>query len=459
MPLFTRRRLQAMLNEIAMLIDDQKARDILVRLEKNKVDQALPAEMELAILWALSKIGDLDIEPEWWGDQKRPDAYTEYLVAGEPAIVEITTPNDNMISGELAMDGVAVRIGEFASRLQKGLGDCLYYRFAEESGYEHGTYFRRRLAPVEYELSEDTRSRIERWILSGTTPGAKLRLVEPGLDVEIERTIYRQTRWHNTWSTMPPETHSVSDNPLYQLLTRKLAQLKAARPGTNRFIFLGDAGSSLLNRIGTVGENDPTQRRVSGRQILSHFVQANSHGVDSIVVIAPYRTLRLMGQREIQWRVSVFNRPGFEFDLGPLNSLVEHLPRPRFEGYQARSLFRQGAYKPSARGWSLGMNIRGPIGGPMEVRISSRALIDLLAGRITAEQFRREVGERPGETNFFKHWLDSGNTIQGAAFASGGIDEDDDHLVLTLGDDPAARPLRLPKGPAGDKEQKADPAQ
>lgn len=443
MPHFTRRRLQAMLDELAPLVDARKARDLLARLEKNKVDQALPAEMELAFLWALSKIGDLDVEPDWWGDDRRPDAYTEHLVAGEPAVIEIAAPNDNAISGEQIMDGVAVRIGEFASHLEKDLGDHLYYRFAEERGYEGGVYFRRRLAPDGYVLSDDARSRIERWVTSGAAPGSKLHLIEPGLNVEIERTAHRQTRWHNIWSTMPPEAHSPDDNPLYKLLTRKLAQLKAARPGTHRFIFLGDAGSTLLNRMDNIGDYDPMRRRVSGYQILSHFVQANAHAIDSIVVIAPSRKRTMMGLGELQWQVSVCNRPEFEFDLGPLAALVKHLPQPRFEGYQARSLFRQGAYKPTARGWTRGMNIKGRVGGPMEVRISSRALMDLLAGRITAEQFRREVGERPGETNIFKHWLDAGKTIQGLAFEPGGLDEDDDHLVLTLANDPGASPLRL----------------
>lgn len=445
MPIFTRRRLQAMLDEIAPLIEEHKARDLLQRLEKDKVEQALPAEMELAIFWALSKIGDLEIEPEWWADEKRPDAFTEHLVAGQASVIEIAAPNDNVISGEDAMDGVAFRIGEFASRLQRGLSDYLYYRFDEESGYEDGVYFRRRLAPVGYELSDRVRSQLEQWVNSGALPGSKLKLIEQGLSVEIERTTYRQTRWHNTWSTMPPETYSVDGNPLYKLLKRKLGQLKAAKPGTRRFIFLGDAGSSLLNRIGEVGEHDQTRRRISGSQILSHFVQLNARAIDSVVVFAPCRKRAPLGRDELSWRVTVFNRPGFEFDLGSLSDCVGHLPRPRFEGYQARSLFRQGAYKPTARGWSLGTNVKINMGGgPVEVRISSRALMDLLAGRITAEQFRHEVGAMPAGNNLFKHWLDAGKTIQGLEFESCGLDEDDDHVVLTLADDPGASSLRLP---------------
>lgn len=86
----------------------------------------------------------------------------------------------------------------------------------------------------------------------------------------------------------------------------------------------------------------------------------------------------------------------------------------------------------------------------MEVKISTRALIDLLAGRMTAEQFRRQIGEGPNQKNFFKHALDTGKTLQGISFQSGGLDEDDDQMVLTLADDPGARPLRLP-----DRDQSA----
>ncbi len=47
MPLFTRRRLQLMLDELYPVLGDAKARDLLNRLEDKRVEQALPAEMEL----------------------------------------------------------------------------------------------------------------------------------------------------------------------------------------------------------------------------------------------------------------------------------------------------------------------------------------------------------------------------------------------------------------------------
>jgi hypothetical protein len=99
------------------------------------------------------------------------------------------------------------------------------------------------------------------------------------------------------------------------------------------------------------------------------------------------------------------------------------------------------------------MHIEGRKDGPMIVKVSARALIDLLAGRITADQFRHASGERKGEKNLFQHWLDLGFSLQGVKIESGGVDEDDDHLVLTFADDPAVRALKLPKAGADSGEK------
>jgi hypothetical protein len=56
MPVFTRRRLQAMLNDLAERVDTTKVRDLVGRLEAKDAEQVLPAEMELALLWVLSRL-------------------------------------------------------------------------------------------------------------------------------------------------------------------------------------------------------------------------------------------------------------------------------------------------------------------------------------------------------------------------------------------------------------------
>ena len=54
-----------MLDELAPILDDRKRKDLLARLNhKKKEDQALPAEMELALLWATHSLGEMEVEPE-----------------------------------------------------------------------------------------------------------------------------------------------------------------------------------------------------------------------------------------------------------------------------------------------------------------------------------------------------------------------------------------------------------
>jgi hypothetical protein len=441
MPLFTRRRLQAMLDEIGPLLADEKSRDLLNRLENKRVEQVLPAEVELALLWALAGIGEIDVEPSWWDGTQRPDAYTEALIPGEPAVIEIAAPNDNGLSGEEEMDGIARKVSAFADTIERGSGVYLRFFFGETYGYRGRSYFRQRLAPPDYELSEALKLKLRAWIIGGESRARPLEHVEPGLSVRVERANWKQIRFHNIHSSMPPEAYSIDKNPLFKLLERKLGQLRGARPGTHRFIFLGDVGSTLLNRMGQGGDIDPTNRRLSGAHIIGHFVLTHQRQVDSVVAISPRRERSPLGPEPRLWAVSVFNRPGFDFDLGPLHRLVGQLPRPRFEGYQARSMFRQGMFSPKARGWWVGVRIEHKKGQPMQVKVSARMLMDLLAERITPEQFRYHMSGGGRHKNSFRHWLDRGLTIQAAEFESLGLDADDDVLVLTLSDDPAARAL------------------
>lgn len=87
---------------------------------------------------------------------------------------------------------------------------------------------------------------------------------------------------------------------------------------------------------------------------------------------------------------------------------------------------------------------RQSAGAELEIHFSARLLLEMLAGRISEERFRAILGMSAKDTNIFKRWLDGGRMISGAELVPGGVDEDDDHLVLRFRDDPAARDLRLP---------------
>lgn len=451
MTIFARRRLQSMLDQLAPVLTAGKRNDLLNRLNHSKnVDQALPAEMELALLWAIHSLGDLEVEPEWWGDSKRPDAITDQLVPGTIAAIEIAATNDNSLSGEAEMDAIALQIGEAANRAQSGVGDYLRYQFGETQGYLTGKYFRRRLAPKGFKLDENMRGVVAAWITSGQSAVERLRLESDGLDVEVARSSHKQTRYHNVFSTMPAEAHSVEDNPLFDLLRRKKRQLKAATAGTLRMLFVADVGSSLLNRMSRTGWSNRTGRTVSGADVIGHFVSIYSSEIDAIVVFSPtvehspWLGPDPRGRKPKRWTVTYFGTSALPSPPAALEQLAATLPSPHYEGYQARSLFRQGAFSPDRHGQYLGSVVTSNSKtNRTSIKFPARLLLDLLAGRITEEWFRNYHTNGGRNNNVFSHWLNLGMTISGAEIAPRSVDEDDDHLVLHFSDDPAARPFKI----------------
>lgn len=432
-----------MLNELAPSLEPGKALDLVQRLNNKRILQALPAEAEVSILWALSKLGEFENEPYWWGDSHRPEAYTENLIPGQPAVVEVIAVHDASISGEEDMDRIAFQFVKCADKVRAKAGRYLFFRFGEESGYEDGRYFRRRLAPNDYVLSVSAASRIREWIVSNPADRSRLRIVEPGLHVDIEKSAHPQRRFHNFQCSMPPEVYDIDDNPLYIGLRGKLDQLAAAQSGTYRFIFLMDVGSTLLRRLGSSWERDRLGRYFSARDILEYFMSKYHDRLDSVVVFAPKRVSRDWCGGSLVWAVTPIFRPNLDLPASAFDCLAQVLPKPRFEGYQVRSLFQQGAFSPKRQGFTAGLHITDFRNGTMKVKVSSRSLLDLLAGRISPTQFRSLIGDDDPK-NLFQHWLDSGMTISDATFESGGLDRDDDFLVLTLSDDPGARELRVP---------------
>jgi hypothetical protein len=134
MPIFGRRQLQRMLNELGPWLDRGKAKDLLNRLENEKPNQALPAEYELSISWAVSKIATLEIDRP--AGSRTPDIYSPDLLPSGPVIADVAAVDDLALSGADTMRRACNIINAEANRLLERSSEHLYYSFREKSGYE-----------------------------------------------------------------------------------------------------------------------------------------------------------------------------------------------------------------------------------------------------------------------------------------------------------------------------------
>lgn len=445
MPIFTRRRLQAMLDDLAPLLGPEKRRDVLRRIENKRVEQALPGEMELGLLWALSQLGEIEVEPEWWSTRRKPDVYCPFLNGPDGSIIEIAAFSDGSISQDDDMRRIAARFVNEANRLKKGSGQYLHFHFGEESGYVNGTYLRRRTLKRSFCITERVQSALKVWLDTdfSVESGKALLISDQGTTVQITRTATPQNSQFNFFCTMPALAHSLEGNALFALLDEKSGQLRGAGEIDDpyaRLIFLADVGSAVLRRLRWT---DQLGRAVSGKDIIQNFLEKDKRGIDAVLVVsATRRSDTGWPSSRVSWELTLLKKSTSTMDGEWVEVLAKTLPPPRYEGYQARHLHLQAAFEPSAKGHYAGMSIVMTTNSTT-FRISARALQELLAGRISLEQFFAVLGmgTEDGRPNFFEDALRSGQTLRSARLNLRGIDADDDQLELEFQFDPAAAHL------------------
>lgn len=413
-----------------------KRRDIVNRLnDAKRPEQALGAEYELLVLWMLRESGHLEIEPEWCAGASRPDAYSEGIfIDGTGEICEVTAISDNRAKEEDGMRAASQRLVAAANKIKKGSGRYLYFNYQHEWEHIEGRSVRVRQIPADLEITPYIECGLNELLRNGDARPS-VRLKEGRLDVVIERRATGQNALFNFHSSVPAEAKSLTDNPIYEALQRKRNQMKNASDYCRKVIWVCDAGAELLRAC---GKPKFGMQGITAEQIVTNFL-VQYPDVDLVCVLSPQHSEHMVGQRaERWWQLTLFagNQIESTVNVAFLNRIVSALPKPRFAGYQARHLVLQQAYAPKAKGWYSGMSYRST-GDAGSVEVPMRLIVDLLARRITAEQFSHFLGHKEGE-NLFARLLDSGITINNITFRSGGLDEDDDKVVLHYARDPGA---------------------
>jgi hypothetical protein len=429
MAIFSRRRLQIILDDLRPILDVSKTKDFLNRL--SKLELAVACEMEIALLWGIQQTSDLIIEPELSGSTRRPEAFSNNFF-DKPAYIEVATISDGGLSGEENMHKATQKICHYANTLQRGIGHKLHFIFQESRSWENGVYTRNRGIKSNFVLDENLKNDIATWIKQQASEpkGLPLRLYNEKIDVLVELKENRHKQSPNFVSTVPALAYKIQDNPVYKTLKSKEDQLSGASDTALKVIFLADGGSRLLRLL---NDKDPQNLYWSGSEIIQHFL--NKSSITAICVFSPHRPPFFSTHSEqLIWQVSLFCKNDSNLPEANLKRLAGLLPKPRFEGYQVRSLEKQGAFSPLANSWYLGTHVR--VGKDSAImKISARLLQEYLAGKLSQEQFENHAFS---DKNWFSHWLGMGLTISNSSFESAGIDEDDDYVVFEFSKDPAA---------------------
>lgn len=427
MPIFGKRRLCLMLTELSEHLDSDKYRDLSNRLEHTNTNTALAAEAELLVLWGISKVAHLNPEPELPNSTRKPDAGSDDFFTSGPAIIEIRALSDDSFSGKEAMDRTANIICGYADQLRKGAGKHLYFEFNERS-YWTKRFNRERCVDPEFKLTDEIKDHLRRWIIASDWPNPdRIQITNNKTDVVIS---WKEItfRFSRTFCRMPPVAYDLEENPIYKALKKKSRQVKGASTDSVRCVVLVDAGCDLLRQLRPIN----AFREIGGEKIIRHALTKLS--IDVVIVLSPYRRreFSFAPQSKMIWNVGYYESrdiiPAGEYDR--LRQLAAQLPKPIYEGYQARGLHKQGSFSPENRNWYLPTKITTRNGGRMTIKLSAGLLHEYLAGRIDAERFRGNAFNT--DRNFFDTELTRGNSIRQVQFEPGGTDEDDDYVVFDL---------------------------
>jgi len=427
MAIFSRRVLQRMLDATEHLLTPAQ-RDRRLRLLNAANDESLDTEWEVVLVYGLSQLGSLHHEREMPGSA-RPDLLFER--EGFEFVVDIAAVNDRAYEEANPLDRFQK---EFWRRLRKaGLptGAFSYHVEADRSGIKT-----RLLLPRNNqwgELFDENFKNLLQWAKLEPTKPIGLRRKTADMDVTFRYTPGQQYGGggHSPFRT----SSSATQNPIFNALKRKKEQLKDSQYEGLLGIVICDAGCEQLRNVDRILKRffrDTT----SIAFVIVCTIDGDRFGGGPIRLKA---RCHLNPKRTNEAWCSEVARL-FEVDLPAV------LPKADDDVTNAINYLR---WKRQHAG--LGHHGGFAFWGDRYMRISSRALHELLAGTVSCEEFMRkhrfvEEDGRP-DINPFAGFLNEGRMIS-AIHVDASDEEDDDWLVFEFGErDAAISKFRSVKSP------------
>ena len=457
MAIYSRRILQRLINENAQFLLEGQTKKHVQQLNRMSKDLTLAYEWEVVLLNALSKVGKVLHERSFGGnadiyfeafDNPKANFVADITAISDKGVDEINPYEalSNMLHKLVKESGLRansfnLRIGRHPGPAFKG-GPKVKLKLPGRARFSQ-TIFDKKFATFIHRILEN--------------PHTTDRYEVKTADADVEISYIPNQRYASGVYSSYTELYSMTENTVYQALENKASQLLGTDFRGPFGIFLCDGGSSLFSKRSTVGLS------YSIDEVVQYFLSTH----EEINFVVTYTTGRKNSYATFPHvdnpyitHIRFYDGPKFNqvaFDIeGTLKRMAERLPLPESEPRNALYLLKGRNPDVGRSNWG-GMQLSSEQ-KITKVRISARALAELLAGKVDQREFFEAHRFIPSElwtthaANPFSIALQRGQLIHGVSIERS-KSEDDDWITFELkGPDPAISAFKVP--PKGKKSVK-----
>jgi hypothetical protein len=440
MALFTRRVIQKCLDESAEFVTTNHLKDWVRRLNHISNDY-VATEWEVVLLWAFARFGRVQHEPPLG---PRPvDMVFESLDGNLKFAADIAAISDEPLHEKNPIERLQAELRRRVAKAKISTGRFLIVVREDQPIVHRETGRKRR-------LSLPSASQFGIYIFNAAFEEYIAAVQKEPQNSRHHHVYHRSPEIAVTIEYQPgngsgagmasygsyTSTTVKDDNPLFNALKSKAAQLKKSGFDGIRGIIVCDRGSRMFNEM----SNWATY---SMDEVIREFFRQHTSVSFVVTIGIKSRASNISGRlhKDLEPRLFPRDAQGTAGWVAELDRLIVEVTRSLPEIYQTpenainslkwnRSTTRTNLYQG---GWIVKGN---------EIRISARELLDLLAGTLDQKRFAQL--HTLGNGNIFSTFQAHGKMIKRAAVEHR-PDDDDDWIVLEFGaDDPAVSDFRVP---------------
>lgn len=437
---FSRRSMQHMLDAISQWMPAAPLAELVGRLNRHRTNR-LPQMWELAMLYGLGAVVELTHEhPLPYG---RPDLWFSVPDGDRsmPVVGDVTTLSDIALDAANAFEQLTDAMHKQARKA--GLqGGGFHVSVAHLEPGASRTSKVQLLIPKAPAFEQMVKRHIKPFARKVAAAPAETHLLEVDeggakFNVKYSGPSQYSSGSHRSYDSVL----SLENNALFNRLNDKTKQLRGAPEGAVRVLVVCDGDCSLLGRA-------QPMEGFSARRIAEMFLRG-SKTIDLVLVVTVFEESGLVwpqrNRRELRGELIAAPKSARPSHLTDSTiDAVQHVFELALGKLPVPKMMPNNAVRRNLDSdWSASMQ-GGYMSSGHRIKVSARAVLELLAGTQSFEDFASAHGWDEGQANFFKLRLDAGQLFRSIRIESLDPDGDDDWLEFEFGPpDPAVSHFRV----------------